>query len=227
VANGALLNFTQPEQFAGGSPAAVRALDLLSVRDLLVGPGSTLHGPGLRVAYRGADGVVYANRRALPRVFVVDHQETVTGDDAALARVTAPGFDGRGVAVTSSPLPGIPQSATAPAPAGSSARLVRYDPERVVIDATTPTRGLLVLTDPVYPGWTATVDGHSVPVQRVDYLLRGVELGPGRHTIEFRYQPASFTIGWVVSLLALAGLSVAVVTAVAARRVKGRRRQVA
>ncbi len=50
-------DFTQPEEFAGATPAALRALSLLSVSDLLVGPLQAikfpLHGPGLHVAYRG------------------------------------------------------------------------------------------------------------------------------------------------------------------------------
>ena len=63
-------DFTQPEEFAVATPASLRALSLLSVSDLLVGPLQAikfpLHGPGLHVAYRGQDGVVYANDRAPP-----------------------------------------------------------------------------------------------------------------------------------------------------------------
>ena len=160
-------DFTQPEEFASATPAALRALDLLSVSDLLIGPLQAikfpLHGPGLRVAYNGQDAVVYTNDRALPRVFVVDRQQTVSGDGAALDAVTAPGFDGRGVAITENPVPGLPQASAATAPRGATATLRTYDPEHIVIDATTPDRGLLVLTDDFYPGWKATVDGHAAP----------------------------------------------------------------
>jgi hypothetical protein len=218
VANGPQFDFTQPEQFASATPAAVRALDLLSVSDLLVGPQTTLQGPGLRVAYRGADGVVYANQAALPRVFVVDHQQTVHDDPAALATVTAPGFDGRGVAVTEAPVPGLAQAHTAPAPAGAGARLERYGAERIVIDATTPHPGLLILTDDFYPGWTATVDGRPAAVRRVDYLLRGVSLPPGHHMVVLRYQPVSWRLGWIVSLITLLALLAAATSAAVARR---------
>ena len=40
----------------------------------------------------------------------------------------------------------------------------------------------------------------------MDYVLRGVSIGPGHHTIVMRYQPASWRIGWIVSLVALLGL---------------------
>lgn len=224
VANAPLLNFTQPEQFASATPAALRALDLLSVSDLVVGPEQAiklnLHGPGLRVAYKGKDAVVYSNARALPRVFVVDHQETVRSDPAALATVTAPSFDGRGVAVTDAPLPGLPQARTARPPLGATARFASYGAERIVIDASAPDRSLLVLTDDSYPGWTVTVDGHPATVHRVDYLLRGVSLGPGHHTIVFRYQPVSWRVGWIISLCALLGVLGALATLL---RGRGRR----
>jgi len=68
VASGWILDFTQPEQYANSTPAALRALDLLSVSDLVVGPLQAfrlnLQRQGLRVAYSGKDAVVYANDKA-------------------------------------------------------------------------------------------------------------------------------------------------------------------
>jgi hypothetical protein len=52
----------------------------------------------------------------------------------------------------------------------------------------------------------------------VDYLFRGVRLGPGAHTVEFRYEPLSWRIGWIVSLLALVGLVVAIAVGKRRRR---------
>jgi hypothetical protein len=217
---------TEPEEFASATPASLRALDLLSVSDLLIGPLQAirlpLHGPGLSVAYRGSDGVVYANADALPRVFVVDGQQTVAGDAAALDAVTAPAFDRRGVAVTEAPIGGLPQAAGGPPPAGATARLTRYGAKHVVIRATTGRRSLVVLTDDFYPGWTATVDGHPATIHRVDYLLRGVVVGPGSHTIIFDYDPASWRIGVIITLVCLLGVLAAAGSALVARRRRAR-----
>ncbi len=214
--------FTQPEEFATATPAALRALDLLSVSDLVEGPLQARLAPptasGLRVAYKNADAVVYANANALPRVFLVDHQQLVANDSQALDAVTAPGFDRRGVAVSESPLPGLAQASSASAPPGASARLVSYGAQRIEVVADAPGRTLLILTDDYYPGWTVSVDGRASTVQRVDYLLRGVSLPAGRHTIVFRYQPASWRIGLLLSALTLLALLGAVASVLFARR---------
>jgi hypothetical protein len=215
-------DFTQPEEFASATPASLRALDLLSVSDLIVGPlqaiKSPVRGPGISVAYQGKDAVVYHNANALPRVFVVSRQHTVGDDQAALDTVTTPGFDGRGVAVTESALPGLPQATRSAPPAGASAQLTHYGAEKIVISAHATAPSLVVLTDDFYPGWTATVDGHTAPIQRVDYTLRGVAVGPGHHTIVMRYQPTSWTIGLIITLLSLAAVLGAVGYGVVTRR---------
>jgi len=50
------------------------------------------------------------------------------------------------------------------------------------------------------------VDGERVPVIRVNYCMRGVALPAGAHSIEFRYRPASFRRGVVMSFAGCVGL---------------------
>ena len=152
---------------------------------------------------------MYATPRPLPRVGVVASQRVVPDEDGQLSAVLDPAFDGRHTVVTPKPLAGL-SNTPAQGPAGS-ARIVTYEPERVVVDATARRPGELVLTDVHYPGWKATVDGKPTPIDRVDYLLRGTALAAGRHRVEFRYQPTSYRIGWIISLLALIGLIAALV----------------
>jgi hypothetical protein len=193
-----------PTVVAQPTPPALPALSLLSVADVLQDPTEKPYRlPGLRLVYSGADARVYRNEQALPRVFLVDRQHTVAGEQAALEAVSRPGVEARNAAITERPLEGIREAGGAAAAAAGSARLLRYDRERVVAQATTPKRALLVLTDVYFPGWKAYVDGHSVPIERVDYLLRGVLLAPGAHRVEFRYEPASWRAGWVLSAIAL------------------------
>ena len=214
--------FAPPATLASAKPAALRALSLLSVADLVAQPGSPpVSGPGLRLAYDGPDARVYANDRALPRAFVADRQHVVAGGNAALAAVTRAGFDARRTVVTEHPIPGLGAAGPTSGPAGT-ASLAGYRRERVRVRADVTRPGVVVLTDTDFPGWKASVDGHPARLERVDYLLRGVPVGPGRHTVEFRYEPASWRAGWILSGLTLAGLLVAV--AVGARAARRRRR---
>jgi uncharacterized membrane protein YfhO len=78
----------------------------------------------------------------------------------------------------------------------------RADEVRLEVDAFCP--GLLVLSDTDFPGWTATVNGRAVPVHPTDIALRGVFVGSGRSDVVFRYEPASFQTGVVLSAFAFA-----------------------
>jgi hypothetical protein len=212
-------DFAQPIELASATPASIRALSLLSVADYLQHPkGEPLDRLGLRVAYRGRDGVVYRNDGALPRVFLVDRQQTVQGEDAALAAATAPGFDGQRVAITEQALPGLRPASGRSSPPPGNANLVSYEAEKVAVRTSARRSSLLVLTDVHFPGWKVTVDGRPASIERVDYLLRGVLVPAGAHRVEFRYQPATFRAGWIISLLGLVAVLVAAVIGVRRRR---------
>jgi hypothetical protein len=204
------LPFFPPTTLAKSDPGALRALGLLGVRDLLQ-QRSDRRLTGLRVGYDGPDARVYENPRAQPRAWVVDRVAPAASDHAALAAITAPGFDPRAAAVVQRPVAGLGTGGGGAGARAGTARLIRYEPEHVSIAADAKRRSLVVLSDVWFPGWTATVDGHPAPVERVDYLLRGVSVGPGRHTVAFTYAPTSVRAGATVSVLAALGLIAALV----------------
>jgi hypothetical protein len=188
---------------------ALPALRLLSVTDVLQDPADKpVARPALPVAYDQRDLRVYRNPRALPRAGVVGAQVVAPSEDAQLDAVLDPRFDGRSTLITAEPLPGLAQGPGGD-PAGT-AGITRYEPERVVVDATARRAGELVLTDLSYPGWKAKLDGEPVDIHRVDYLLRGTTLPPGRHVVEFSYEPLSWRAGWITSLVALLALGATV-----------------
>ncbi len=48
---------------------------------------------------------------------------------------------------------------------------------------------MLLLNDRFDPNWKVSVDGKPETLLRCNYLMRGVYLPPGAHTVEFRFQP--------------------------------------
>jgi hypothetical protein len=206
-----------PTTSARLTAAALPAFRLLSVSDVAQDPEDPpVRRPSLPRSYDAGDLRVYATPRPLPRAGVVAAQRVVPGEDAQLAAVLDPAFDGRRTVVTGRSLPGLGSTPGPGAP--GRARIVRYEAEHVVIDASARRLSELVLTDVHYPGWKVTLDGRPADLHRVDYMLRGTTLPPGRHRVEFRYEPASWRVGWIVSLLALLGLVATIITGVRGRR---------
>ena len=197
--------FTPPTLLVEPDDESLRVLGLLGVTDVIQPPGEP-RVPGWEVSYEGADARLYSNPHAVPRAWVVAGQRTVEGEDAALDAILDPAFEPARTAIVERPVAGLGDD---PAE-GGEARIVRYEPDRVELSATAERRSLVVLSDVHFPGWQATVDGREVPIERVDYLLRGVPVDAGTHRIEFTYRPASWRIGWIVSVLAALGLLVAV-----------------
>jgi hypothetical protein len=189
---------------------SVPALRLMSVTGVVQDPADPrIESPALPVAYDERDLRVYTLPDALPRVGVVAGQRLAPTDAEQLDAVLDPSFDGRRTVVTPTRLPGLSEGE--PGGRAGSARITTYEPERVVVDATATRPAELVLTDLHFPGWKVTLDGDPADLHRVNYLQRGTTLPPGRHRVEFRYEPLSYRAGWIISLLALIALIAAIV----------------
>jgi len=81
---------------------------------------------------------------------------------------------------------------------------VRDEPDRVLLQVKVRESGAsLVLMDSLFPGWRASVDGESAPIYLANHAFRAVPLPEGDHTVEFRYEPATYRVGLFVSLLTL------------------------
>jgi uncharacterized membrane protein YfhO len=76
-------------------------------------------------------------------------------------------------------------------------------PTKITVSLDMETPGLLVLSDLWDVGWHAYLDGRKVPILRTNYAVRGVEVPAGRATLQFRYEPASFTWGLRLAVSAL------------------------
>ncbi|MGH2370321.1 MAG: YfhO family protein, partial [Chloroflexota bacterium] len=81
--------------------------------------------------------------------------------------------------------------------------LLRFDDDRVRLEATARQNAMLFLADLAYPGWKAYLDGVETPIYRANYLFRAVYVPAGRHTVEFVYRPLSFRLGLLITLVAL------------------------
>jgi hypothetical protein len=192
----------------------------LALRDRATGGNGSLlptHRLKYSLVYEDEATAIYENRAALPRAFVVDEAKIVRPDEWGLLHLLDPGFDPRRRVILERPAP-APEglAAASPSDGPKTATVERYESDRVVVHATSSGGGHLVMTDTLFPGWRAWVDGREVPIDRANYLFRSIALPPGEHRVELRFQPRSFYIGATASVLAIAAMMVLAV--VGARR---------
>lgn len=79
--------------------------------------------------------------------------------------------------------------------------LKNYKPNKLEYKTDNQQKGFAVFSEMHYPhGWIATLDGIEVPHYRVNYLLRGMEVPAGKHTITFEFKPQVVATGTKITL---------------------------
>jgi hypothetical protein len=145
------------------------------------------------------DVLIFANRRALPRAYLVPRVRVVADRAAALTAL-----EGRDLALGAEAIvEGGPGLDGAGAPIGS-VQLREHVADRVVLDVQGPAPAFLVLNDAYYPGWTATIDDQPAAILPANVMFRGVHVPAGEHRVVFRYRPT----GWRWAQVAV-GMSLA------------------
>ena len=69
--------------------------------------------------------------------------------------------------------------------------LKAYEPNHLVYNVTSKNGGIIVFSEVYYPGWTATVDGQQAELGRANYILRALNVKPGKHEVVLDFHPAS------------------------------------
>ena len=89
----------------------------------------------------------------------------------------------------------------------SLVNITSYEPNRLTYDVSSDKGGVLVFSEIYYPGWEAKVDGQPVELGRVDYILRALNIQPGKHEVELSFFPKSVnateTVAYVAYVLLL------------------------
>ena len=84
----------------------------------------------------------------------------------------------------------------------SNIKLIKYKPNDLIYQSKNASNGLAVFSEMYYKnGWNAFIDGKQVPICRVDYVLRGLQIPKGNHQIEFKFEPQVVKTGSIISLL--------------------------
>lgn len=80
-------------------------------------------------------------------------------------------------------------------------QLEKYEPNYLKYTANNGKSGFAVFSEMYYKnGWKATIDGQEVPIYNVDYVLRGLSIPAGKHTVEFTFEPQVVKTGSSIAL---------------------------
>jgi hypothetical protein len=147
-----------------------------------------------------ADGLtVYENLRAKPREYFVSGIEVLASDSVITRELLQKDFDGSTALISREDAPVNLEGSYSTI---GVLQIRDSGNEAVVIQARTPEKSLLVLTDTYYPGWRCYVNGVPQPIYRVNNYMRGISLDAGKSEIVFRFEPDIFTAGMSLSGIA-------------------------
>jgi hypothetical protein len=158
--------------------------------------------------YEDAHWKIYQNPTAYPRAWLVHQVVVEESQEAVYRRFADPAIDFRQVALLEAPLP---QALQGSAGTTELVRFRSYEGNRIVVEATAESNGLVVFSEMYYPGWRATMNGEPTEIYRVNGGLRGVLVPRGESRITLEYAPFSVYAGGAVTLLTFLGVLSALV----------------
>lgn len=121
---------------------------------------------------------------ALPRASLYANWSVNTNDSVTLSNLFSASFDPRAsVIVANAEL----KPATSTNVSAGTVEFVSYKPKRTVLKADAKEHSILLLNDRYDANWKVTVDGKPATLLRCNFFMRGVELSPGQHTVEFTF----------------------------------------
>lgn len=89
----------------------------------------------------------------------------------------------------------------------STISLVSYKSNHLKYSSSNGNEGFAVFSEIYYKnGWNAYIDGKKENPIRVDYVLRGLQIPAGKHSIEFIFEPQVIKTGSIIVLLSSLGM---------------------
>jgi uncharacterized membrane protein YfhO len=160
---------------------------------------------GLTQAYQKNDG-------ALGPCWLVKHIQYVKNADEEMTSLNS--FNPRDTAIVQEMFkPSIPFASVADSTA--TVKLEKNEEDNITYSFEAVTNQFAVFSEIYYKrGWKAFLDGKETPIIKTDYILRGLAIPAGKHSIEFKFEPEGYLTGrkltsifsLLLGLLVVAGL---------------------
>lgn len=122
---------------------------------------------------------------ALPRARLYANWQVNTNDQEVLNTLANLSFDPHQTVLVDTPEKDLPDVATNKN--SGTVEFKSYAPKQIVLAARTETPAVLLLNDKYDPNWRVSVDGRPAKLLRCNYIMRGVYLPSGQHTVIFDF----------------------------------------
>lgn len=145
------------------------------------------------------DGYVRLHQLENPRPFahLVFDVEVLDSDEFAYELLRDERFDPRSTIILNQDT-GIELPESAPE---YTVDVTEFLPEKITIEVDTPENAILSLSHPDYPGWQATIDNVPTDILRAYGAVSAVVVPAGTHTIQLMFNPITYRIGAIISLI--------------------------
>jgi hypothetical protein len=123
---------------------------------------------------------------ALPRVKLYSRWQISTNDTDTLQTLASTNFNAAQTVLVASPLPVTPAPDAADTNSGT-VEFKSYAPTDIVFATRADRATVLLLNDKFDPNWRVLVDGKPAGLLRCNFIMRGVLVPAGPHTVEFKF----------------------------------------
>ncbi|SHF56519.1 hypothetical protein SAMN05443144_11043 [Fodinibius roseus] len=164
-------------------------LDMLNVKYVTARQALPLgDGNGYTEVFSQGEQRVYRNDDVLPKAFFVNSVTTVSAPQQAVDLMEpAADFNPADRAIVETD-----ETITASTDTTARVSVTSYDAKTIELETSSADDGFLVLSEIYYPaGWEATIDSEPATIFKTNFVLRGLQVPAGEHTIHMTFEPAS------------------------------------
>ncbi len=148
------------------------------------------------IQQQGNETVAMTNPGALGNVWFVSAVKFVNGPVEEMKALD--NFNPKDTAVVDEKYKPMIASYTAP-DSTSFIRMKTFDNDAITYESSSAGTHVAVFSEVYYKDWKATIDGKPADYFKTNYVLRGMVIPAGKHSIEFKFAPAVYFMGKNIS----------------------------
>jgi uncharacterized membrane protein YfhO len=89
-------------------------------------------------------------------------------------------------------------------PEETEVKLQQFGLHELTFKVKTDKNSFLTISEIYYPaGWKAYIDGEQTPIYPTNYILRGVVVPTGEHTLKLQFEPEVYNLSLKLSLIGI------------------------